>query len=358
MTIQSREMVSLWVDGQIHRGWTSAGISLNLDALCGDFHLALSQRWADGGEIVGFDVPEDAAARVLIGKGDGRDDVVLNGWVDRWAEPEDEEGHTITISGRDKTGDLVDCAAEIREFHNMRLEAIATALCRPFGISVIVVGDTGAVFRRVAVNPGDTVAATIERMCRLRGVLAWSDGAGNLCVGKLTTPRPIATLTWGDNLKAVTPNNDFTQRFSEVVVRGNQEGGDDLDEETIAQPEGRAVDKTVRRHRPKMVIAEAQGGQISLATRAAHELAVSKARSRMVSAVVNGWRHENGVWRPGQAVTVNHRRPKWSGLYVVGNVSLGDDSDGGQIATLTLYPPGAFDRLPEGKEDKTMDDDE
>jgi hypothetical protein len=158
--------VTLWVDGQQHEGWSTAAVALNLDHIAGDFSLTLTEEYLAGGQLRRQPVKAGQACRLAV---DGA--VVLTGWVDRCDHGYTATTHQVQISGRDKTGDLVDCSAEVKEYLNQKLEVIAADMCTPFGIGVTVLTNTGEVFKRVAVNTGDTVQACIERMCRQRGVL-------------------------------------------------------------------------------------------------------------------------------------------------------------------------------------------
>ena len=50
----------------------------------------------------------------------------------------DSGSFSLSVSGRDKTADLIDCSATGNsEFNNKTLTAIAQELCAPFGIAVL-----------------------------------------------------------------------------------------------------------------------------------------------------------------------------------------------------------------------------
>ena len=116
-------------------------------------------------------------------------DAVIQGWVDVVTVDYDARGHTLSVRGRDTTGDLVDCSAatEPGEWKDARLEEIAAALCAPFDIGVTVADDvdTGEPFARFRIEEGESVFEAIDRACRFRAVLPRSDGEGGLI---LTTP--------------------------------------------------------------------------------------------------------------------------------------------------------------------------
>lgn len=190
------------------------------------------------------------------------------------------------------------------------------------------------------------VAECIERMCRQRGVLVWSDGLGNLVIGRGAIGRPVVSLVRGENVLEASADRDFTGRFSEIVVKATREGIDGMSAEDVAQIEARVQDAAVKRHRPKIIVPETHGEPVSLKDRADWEYRVSVGRSRKVTTKVHGWRHQGGLWRPGQTVDFSDDWLGVSGGWLVGNVGLAKDG-GGSTTTLTLYPPGAFDRLAE-----------
>lgn len=338
--------VTLWVGGHRHDGWENIAVTLNLDHMAGDFNLTLTDEYLNDGQLEKHPIDGGASCRVEID-----DETVLTGWVDNPIPAFDQNSNVVTVTGRDATGDLVDCSAEVKEYLNQKLEAVARDMCAPFGIKVVVATDTGAVFGRVAVNTGDTVQTCIERMCRQRGVLPWSDGLGNLIIGRGTVGKPVAELKRGVNVKSATAPNNFAGRFSEIIVRGTRETPDSADPTAGSQEQGVARDAAVKRHRPKIIVPETQGAIINLNERAAHEQRVAQGKSRSVSATVYGWRHDGGLWRPGQTVAFSDTRLRISGNWLVGNVAFVKNDDDGTVTKLNLYPPGAFDLLAQPEED-------
>lgn len=338
---EAEHRVTLWVGGHRHEGWKNVAVTLNLDHMAGDFNLSLTDEYLKDGELEKHPIDGGAACRVVID-----DETVMTGWVDNPIPAFDDKSNIVTVTGRDATGDLVDCSAEVKEYLNQKLEAVARDMCAPFGIKVVVATDTGAPFKRVAVNTGDTVQTCIERMCRQRGVMAWSDGLGNLVIGRGSVGKPVATLERGKNVLAATAPNNFAGRFSVIIVRGTRETPDASDSTAGSQEQGMARDTAVKRHRPKIMVPETQGSSsISLGERAAHEQRVAQGKSRCVSVTVWGWRHDNGLWRPGQTVAFNDTRLRISGTWLVANVAFVKNDDDGTVTKLNLYPPGAFDLL-------------
>lgn len=341
MTSEHANKVTLTVGDAIHEGWTDASISLNMDHLAGAFRLSLTEEYLHNGTLLQRPVKAGAACRLAI---DGV--VVLTGWVDSHNPSYDAGSRSVSVSGRAKAGDLVDCSAEVKEYLKQKIDTIAADLCAPFGIDVHIIGDMGAAFERVAVNTGDTVHATLDRLCRQRGLLAWSDGLGNLVLGRGTAGQAVAELVRGRNVLSASATDDFTGRFSKIVMRGTKETPDNSDAAAASQEEGIATDDAIGRPRPKIMVAETQGGTATLTQRAEHEMRVSQGKSRTAEATVQGWHHGNGLWLPRQTVTFNDDWLGIDGDFVISNVEL-SKSDSGTTAKLTLNPPTTFDILAE-----------
>jgi len=123
------------------------------------FDLGYFYSW-DGQEAL--PINDGDACEVRMG-----DDVVLTGYVDEAVDTLDDESHELQVTGRDKTGDLVDCSAihSPDQWSGLTLQAIAAILCKPFDIPVKAETDTGAPFPTVKLQPGETVFAVIERLC-------------------------------------------------------------------------------------------------------------------------------------------------------------------------------------------------
>ena len=243
--------VTLTIGGRRHEGWTSATVTRALETIAGTFRISLSER-----------APGEAAPRV-IRPGDPcevalDDERVLLGHVDSARVSYDAGSHTIEVAGRDATGDLVDCSAATQpgEWHDEKLEAIAAALARPFGIAVRAEADTGAPFKRFRIEEGETVYEAIERGCRFRGILPLSDGNGGLVLGRPTRSRTATRLRRGVNILSASGEASWADRYSEYKLLGQQPGDNFLRPRDAAHVTASARDEGVTLHRPLTIVAE------------------------------------------------------------------------------------------------------
>lgn len=294
--------VSLHIAGKYYLGWTECRISRALDSLVGAFSLQLTSRETTG--LPRWPLRAGSACTIHI---DGA--LVISGWIDRLSSSIDKDSATLTISGRDKAADLVDCSAIHKpgSWVNVPLLTIVTALLKPFGIDVQYGGATGANIKRFALQQGETVWEAIERLCRYRGLLAWSLADGTVHIGPPLTGVASVALVEGENILAADITHDSSDRYSQYIVKGQSSGSDDNHGKTVSAMASTSGDGAVDRYRPLIIIAEEQADLAALQKRAKWEANVRAARAQELTVRVQGWRTEGvsgALWAIGMSSPV------------------------------------------------------
>lgn len=291
----------LIIDGVKWDVWKTMSVTRALDRMGGDFSVTLSQKPEQG--FLSSTMQAGLAVQVEI---DG--ETVLDGYIDTVRHSYDESSAEISVRGRDKTGDLVDCAASVDgpfEFNNIKLEKAVEKILKPYGIYLEVDVDTGAPFKRLAIQPGETAYEFIERVCRYRAILPVSNGIGGLVLVNPSQIRSSGELIYGANILRGDVALDWTNRFSLYVLKGQGEGNNESTAEEISSGEGRATDDLVTRHRPTVITAESQGFNQTLKERAEWQKKVARARAHTASYTVQGWYADADVkelWKPNVTV--------------------------------------------------------
>jgi prophage tail gpP-like protein len=339
--------VELYIGHKVYAGWKSVRVSRSIERIAGSFTLNVSDKTP--GETAIPSIPTGSACRVSV---DG--ETVISGFVDRVSPTHNAEEHELALSGRDVTGDLVDCSAVHvpGEWHDQKLEAIVKALIEPFGISLHVGTDTGAAFRRFRIEEGETVFEAIDRGCRQRAVLPMSNGVGGLVLGRAGQSRMDAVLQFGVNVLSASADLTHIDRFSEYTVKGQQPWAKYLKPEDQAQLVGKAVDPNVRRYRPLTLIAEEATDKDASVDRAKWEANVRSARAQRYTVKTQGWRctEKGDLWKPNRIVAV---RDPWLGVdadLLITDVAF-LKGDGGSTTALRLCPTGAFELREEAEGD-------
>jgi prophage tail gpP-like protein len=332
--------VRLRVNGREYAGWKSARITRGIEAVSGSFELSVTDRWSSKRDP--WPIREEDECVLLL---DGKP--VITGYVDSRRPSFSASDHSIVISGRDKTGALVDCSAILDkwEFRKTPVDTLAKKLCEPFGISVsLQPGLTlPAPAAKTSINPGETAFEAIDRICRAAGLLPVSDGNGGLVLTRAGSTRAVTELVEGVNLLSGSGDYDATARFAEYRVLGQHQGTDDFSGKASAAVKASAKDAGVRRSnrillvRPDGNVTAAQAKE-----RAEWEAIVRAGRAHGVSVSVHGWTQSDGSLWPINAL-VKIRSPflelDTEMLITEATYSL-DES--GTITRLALKRPDAF----------------
>lgn len=338
--------VRLTIDGREFGGWKRITIRRGLEQLAATFDLGLKDRWSGQDKV--RPINPGAACTVSV-----NGTPVIVGYVDDSGIEYDGKSHGITVSGRDKTGDLIDCSAPSTQFSGRTLAEVAKELCKPFGVGVKVNTDVGGSFSRLKNNEGDTIFDTLEPAARVRAVLLLSDGLGNLVLDRAGTRRIKTPLVLGENILKASGKASHRDRFSRYQVKGQMSGTDEWNTEAAAHPMGTAKDFAVQRHRPLTILAEEQIDETAAGDRAEWERNVRFGRSKRINYTVRGWFHSGGLWQPGFMVPV---RDSYLGINE-NRLIVGVDlmlNERGFTTGLSLLPRQAFDRieLPEPGEEE------
>ncbi|MFC0686393.1 phage baseplate assembly protein [Novosphingobium clariflavum] len=346
MSVLPAHEVGLVLDGKAYLGWTAVSIERSLDNMVGSFSLALAAKEKTGAE----DWPikgGDACQIVLNGE------TLITGYVDAVQRRLAGDDRGISVRGRDKAADLIDCSAIHKpgSWSNQKLEAIAKVLAAPFGITIDVSGSTGAAFKKFALQQGETVFAAIERMARYRGLVVYSPGDGSVRIGPADRGERTGQITEGVNVKSAEGTDDVSERFSEYLVKGQAAGDDQRHGKVVSQVKGTATDSGVTRHRPLLLIGEEQSDTASLKKRAAWEAAVRSGKGKPLDVEVPGWLTDAGkVWSPGARAACDIPSCKVSGDLLVQSVTLARNETDGTVTSMTLVPPEAWSQLAEPEE--------
>ena len=326
--------VSLYIDNVIYGGWTSLSIKRSLEAAAGSFSLTLTERWEDNTNFTVWPIYDGDNAVVKIGN-----DIVITGYVDDVSISLSSTGHSITVSGRDLTEDIVDCSAMNRpgQWLNRTLEQIASDLCGPFGVSVSSDVNTGGPIAEVIIQPGETVYQTLERIAKGRQLLITSTADGKLVFTRSSSNVLPITLLEGENILSCEGSFSSKDRFSSYTVEGQPDSicG-------YVACKASASDAAVPRYRPLLVIAEEKANQAYCQNRAVWESLVRAAKAASVSITVQGWRAPSGdLWAVNNLINMTAPSIRIDCALLITEVEFKKDSSGTTTA-LVLKRQDAF----------------
>ena len=196
-------------------------LSASFELACRD-ELRAMQAWEHAAAVDGSGLL-DWGKKVTI----SIDGVVwLIGYIDD-VMPDASVGQSGTvITGRDLTGDLVDCPPDPRgkhEYRDISLTELAQKLCAPFGIKVRCDTDVSPNFDKCTVEAGETVLSILAKYAKQRGVLITTDRVGTLVITRSGLERAASDIRFPGNVTRLRGSFSARERFSDYFVKGQSE---------------------------------------------------------------------------------------------------------------------------------------
>lgn len=336
--MSNREPVVLQIGSQRHQGWQEVRIRLSLEQIADSFDLTLTECWAESGLV--RPVTPGEACTVKVG-----DELVVTGYLDEVLPDYDATSHTISASGRSKAADLIDCSGKDTPLNGLTLKKIAEKLAAPYGIEVVDTVGNNKVFRNFTLEDGQPIAEAIERAAQIRGARIVSDAQGRLVIVHAVQREIRTPLELGVNIRKGSGAFSDRDRFNTYIVEGQTPGTDEWNGEDAAGPTAQVTDPRIRTPRTTLIVCDTPADAADCKARAELEARMRWAKGRGVTYTVGTWRHEQGVWRPGDLVQV---RDPYLGLdeqLLISDVQLIENNQG-RTAELRVAPPAAFEPVP------------
>lgn len=269
-------MISIKAEGQIYEGFAAAEIYNTLNAVSGSFYLRYSAN-------------KDLFSSMKIKKGSEiqiftNNELRLTGFIDGIEKVISSNGNQFHISGRSKTADLVDCSliSDPGEFSNQTLLDLIKKFIAPFGLSVKSEIGNGGLFEKWSISPGETVWENLEKATRIKGLLLTGDETGNLKLMLPGSDQEETQLIENQNIIEASHVQDNSSRYSEYIVKGQAPG-------SLTDSMGSALDTSITRYRPLLILSEAPVNTSGARKRAEWENIIRAMRGDDLTIKVNDW---------------------------------------------------------------------
>jgi len=342
--------VTLTVGNQVLAGWQRVEVTRVLAAIPASFELEVTERYPNAPTI---DVQPGEPCTVKIGG-----DLVITGYVDRYSASINPAQHTVRISGRSKSEDLVDCSAIVGDqkspgfqIMNGNTLAIARSLAKPYDIEVQSTAGDGPTIPQFNVLLGESPWDIIDRISKYSQMIVYDLPDGSIMLAKVGTESMGSGFAIGENIEGASVILSMDERFSEyeghltsVLVFGTEAGVNTPTVGEIVRDEG------VPRFRKRYVISEQfiQGHEI-VKERAVWEMNRRKGRSYQFNVLCDSWRDATGkLWEVNKLAPIRAPVLKLRDKsFLIGAVTFRRDENG-QHGELALWPPEAFFVEPAG----------
>lgn len=332
-----KNRIALTVNGKTFEGFEGGTVTVCMDDPCNSFSLDYV---ADGKSPSTRGIYPGDDCELAIDAGSGLE-TLIKGYVDSTDDDDSKDAIKLSCAGRSKAADLVDCSAAPGSWKSTGLAAIAKAIADPFGVKVVVDGDSGGPFETFRVVNGETPLETIQRAAAQRGLYCFSVG-DTLVVAKAGTKSSGATLQRGVNIVRSSRSDSWFSRHSEYVFRGQVRGSDGLGPKGAATNKASVKDETITRYRPLLLHAGAKATELK--RRAEVERNQRAGRGEVVTVTVDGWGTPAGkVWRANTTVEVKNSVLGIDATLLIASATYRFGADVNRETELRLCRPQAFD---------------
>lgn len=324
------EYVQFVANGVEFKGWESITIDYSMKDAVRSFKVETTERPGEWNFAPGTPVQIYANGTLI-----------LDGYTNRFSPSINPSSHPISIAGRSKAQDAVDCAAIHPRGYEKNIDPKAMAdKLNHYGVEITAEVPLEKV-PMLQIYQGETMFEALERYLRPQSVTMKGTPAGFAMTNAKAAKIHFAVLTEGINILDGNAELSDDRRFSDYTVKGQARSGTKPEHLRIREE---AKDGSVSRYRPRMIVAEGDTDKKRARARADHEKNRAQGESLKASITVQGWRDDAGtLWEPNWRVYV--QAP--IGLHLeqemlIESVSLNQTATGGSKARLSLVDAKAY----------------
>lgn len=366
------DRVEIRVGGKTYGGWKSVVIEIGMDQLTRGFKLSVTDTFP--GNVDFHRLRNGDQVQLFIG-----DDLICTGYIDHVNVAYSGTSITVTVDGKSKTVDLVDCcpvakygaiaskgdnawtgvvvgkdgkkhevpAASVQttSWKNIKTSEIIASLAAPYGIAVHATAEIGEKLTDHTIVPGEKVKESINRLITKDNLVVMDDEAGDLVIVEPGDAGDCAdALELGKNVLAGSAAYDASKLYSRYVVLGQHAGTDADFGRTAAEDKGIVDSSLVKRNRLLVIKDKGQSSKMTCGKRADFEKRYREAQYTAATYTVQGWRQSDGsLWKVNAMARVVDRLLGIEDSLLISKLSFSLSSQG-MTTTLTVLGRDGYKR--------------
>lgn len=327
----STEYVTLAAAGFSWSAWDAIEVTAAINEAARSFSVQTSERPGQFAFPPGTPVQLLATASLL-----------LDGYVNTYHSTGSKKAHTVSVAGRGKGQDFVDCSGDHPTSHakDKTPDKFAQELDH-YGVGISA---------KVPLKPvpmqhlkqGETCFRCVERYIRQQGatMMGRSDGGIDITNASVAQ-RAAGEIAEGENIVEWSVTFSDGDRHQDYTVKGQGRHGHG---ESVLRIKESARDTGVKRRRNRTIVHEGDTDKGRARDRAEHERERCAGEGTKAEVTLQGWRDGAGqLWTPNTLVFV--RSPILMHLMqdmLIERVLFKQSRDGGTTAHLSLVDPRAY----------------
>jgi prophage tail gpP-like protein len=351
--------ILLRIDGTAYYGWKEVKVTKSMNSIAGAFELVTSDRYPNKPE--NWDLRVGSRCTIEL-----ENQTLITGYIDDISMSYDYQGHSVSISGRDNTCDLVDCNyPKETSWINQTLTKIVTDVCDLFDIKIYIDPKVVSICNatlptgKVTIQCADTVFDFITKICKAKAVLPICYGDGKLTITRAGgNGTCIAPIQLGYNILNGNITYSNKDRFSHYLVKGQSSGKTTLNSlEDLTSPSNTeqfllSKDDSMKRYRPKVLTYDGNATTDTCKKYGDWFRNVTAGNSRTLNYELVEWIQgptENGIrpiWDINKIVTVKDPTFGIESSFLISSVEYTCNNSEGTLVKLTLVYPETYSPEP------------
>jgi len=352
--------VILEVNSIPFQGFTSISVSNSLENASGFFDFSATTREA---RPVPFKVQDPCRVRI-------NDFTLITGFIDSIVQQYDKNSHTISISGRDKTMDIIDStiSGNVDFKTPITLQQVIQNIISNLGISNLeVVNEAGTIesFKKndlVAADVGENAFSLIETYCRKRQVLFTTNGEGNIVLARAASSQlrgSLLSIRGGvnNNILSASSSYNFSNRYNKYVVRSQSNPSFGSISGSVSSVSSVVTDSEIRVGRILEIQAETSSDNDSAKARVEWESNIRRARSLLYSCTLPSLfvdSQKNQIYEPNKLIFVEDDFADIRALMLIQSVDYSIAPRQGTQVVINLVNKDAYTTEPLEKEGNSL----
>jgi len=329
--------ITLAANGKQYSAWESISVTASIAEAARSFSIELAEddltliedpHWIAPGDHV--DIFADGI-------------LILSGYVNEYKASFSATSHTVTVTGRSKAQDAIDCSITHKtgRFENLTVAQIASELASDIGLS-ITTDQTLAKIVKFQINQGETIFRAIDRLARIHGLAVMGVADGGMKITKASGDSYKTHLQQGNApLLAATATVSDVKKFSQIEVKSQLSASKDRFGTRAAHEVSRVLDAAVKRFRPRVVIMESASSSAEAASRADWHARRMAGASTKIECECQGFHLGTELFEPNKRVYIESAMLKVDNEMLIESVVYSQDASGSKTK-LSLVPAKAW----------------
>jgi len=271
--------MELLISGNNYQGVKSGSVTCSISSIANSFNATLNN-------FSKQQISSIKAGLPLSIKFEG--ELVLTGYIDAVSPSYDNRETSISIKGRSKAGDLVDCTLpEIgTEWKKKNVIQIANIWGSSFGISFT--GESGSLIETINYEYGTEVFEALKKHTEKEGLIVYSLPNGNCLISVTNIGSSGLSFIEGQNIISFGGDIDLSNVFSSYIVKGSAQSNLQQSEEEASNAPNAVLNNKMR-NRPLVIIADGNADIGVCKKRAEFEEKIRIGQSESYTVAVQGW---------------------------------------------------------------------